>query len=842
MKKLFKPTTFLMLLFVILSCGKDDGPKDKEKPRTNLTCVSTYKQGQTIRVNEGVTDNVALKSVIFALTFKGEGGEWEPTETVKVEGKYYDFENVDIFGESIPYEATIGDYLLTVSIYDVSDNVFVKTFDIKIESGDSTKPELTLLTPTDNTTYKWGDKISVTGNGSDDIGLKNIVYSLSYNGSEADPWQPEEKEVILSGKSKTIGNTNVFEQDIPNNSATGEYELSVVLSDLGGNTETIRRVINIESKDLNDPSVNITQPTANKVYKWKEVITFSGTFTDDKDLKKATFSLAYDGSNADAWNPTQANVTLSGTSSTLNNEDVFGVAIPYGSAAGNYILTVVVEDAAGSTSSENVAIKIDADDTVDPTISITSPTSSSHLQWGGSLLVSGSLNDDYKLKSVVYSLVYKGGESNPWKPAAKTISLSGKSVTLSGEDVFGEVIPNNVASGEYELSVKLTDDAGNDKIYKVVFNIGPVDIHNPEVSIVTPTANKVYKWGDKIIVSGIYEDDMDLKEVVYKLIYNGSGSNPWKPNAVTKSIGGVKHTVSDDDVFSTAIPTLSATGDYTLRIIVFDKTEKNTTEDIAIKIESGDSEAPVISITKPTANIVYEWGDNIQVSGTYADDVALKSVVYKVTPSGSSTPAAWFPTKTVQLSGKLVSLSNEGLLPISIPNTAPVGSYTLTITLTDGVGKTDIKTIGFKVEEADLSAPAMIITSPTNGVYINSHFMLKLSGKFTDDKELDRVECVLTPPTMVKQTGMDTDIDNPDIELPQIMIPWRPAKSTFSLTGKSDAITNSVIFNTAMPNVNERFGGMYILTITVYDKAGKSRYQSFNIDIPGGTGGLDPYI
>ncbi|MGQ1784831.1 DUF4625 domain-containing protein [Saccharicrinis sp. GN24d3] len=126
--------------------------------------------------------------------------------------------------------------------------------------------------------------------------------------------------------------------------------------------------------------------------------------------------------------------------------------------------------------------------------------------------------------------------------------------------------------------------------------------------------------------------------------------------------------------------------------------------------EPTDSANPVITVTTPTATgQTYPLGGTFQFTGTFTDDLDLKEVEFILEdnkpPSAASLKAAtgvedepWEPeAETVALSGKTGEV-NKGLFGGIPASDIWTGSYTLTITCTDAVGKTATKTIDVTLE------------------------------------------------------------------------------------------------------------------------------------------------
>lgn len=460
-----------MLPFIALSCSKEEETKDKETPRTNLTVASSYKHGEIICVNEGVVDNVGLKSVEFTLKYLGEGEGWEPSETVLVDGKYYDFDNVNIFGESIPYDAAVGDYQLIVNVCDLVDNVFTKRYEISIASTDT--PVVSLLAPEENAILSMGEQLLITANYSDDVGLKSASYTIRYNGTENNPWSPPVQNIPIEGPEVSIVNENIFEEEIPLTVAAGEYELVVCLTDIDENTQTITRAFDVVLKDVHTPTISLLSPATNQTYKWSERVFVSGTLTDNISLKSASYSLDYNGVEDNPWEPAEKVIELTGKTHELSNLDIFEADIPNGVAEGSYSLKVMVINGSGKTSTKTVNINIDKGDHENPTMNIVTPNSTSCYYPGDRILITGTYADNNGLSSVHYFI--KHSSVTEGFRTSSTKDLSGTSVSIDNEDVFDKEIPESVEPGIYNLFFTIVDECDNSIIEKISISIAEKD-------------------------------------------------------------------------------------------------------------------------------------------------------------------------------------------------------------------------------------------------------------------------------------------------------------------------------------------------------------------------------
>jgi len=262
-----------------------------------------------------------------------------------------------------------------------------------------------------------------------------------------------------------------------------------------------------------------------------------------------------------------------------------------------------------------------------------------------------------------------------------------------------------------------------------------------------------------------------------------------------------------------------ATGAFLLSVLVFVSCSKSD--------DAGDQDKPSISVTKPAKDAVLKYGDKLLFSANIADDVKLKQVAFSL----SSTAAdAWAPAEEVRtVSDKAYTFTDEDIFGEVIPNKG-AGTYTLTITVTDASGKTNIDKKDFTIEAVDLAAPSMTITKPaedgSSAVAVTS--ALLLSGTFKDDMELSKVVATLSKvPTQAGGTSLKG--------LKVITTPWAPAPFEIALDGAEQTLTDAQLFaddkayGGNIPNDCEK--GVYNLTLTLHDAAGKTLEKTIAVTI-----------
>lgn len=151
----FKPVLFLGSLFLSLSivaCGGDDNgndtpPEDNEAPVISLTepqSGDTYaRETGKILLNGKISDNQELDTCYVSVTYSQKSASTKlksidepvpfdrgPVGIPISSGKEHTFSDEDPFDEYVTYDATLGEYVFTITVEDASGNT--KSEDITI--------------------------------------------------------------------------------------------------------------------------------------------------------------------------------------------------------------------------------------------------------------------------------------------------------------------------------------------------------------------------------------------------------------------------------------------------------------------------------------------------------------------------------------------------------------------------------------------------------------------------------------------------------------------------------------------------------------------------------------
>ena len=529
---------------------------------------------------------------------------------------------------------------------------------------DATAPTVSITAPTAGATFFTSvAPILLGGSAADNLSVASVTWSNAGTG----------------GTGTATGTTS-WTASIPLTS--GPNVLTVTSTDIAGNVSA-PSVLTV-TLDTVPPTVKITGPTTSpSIVTPATTIALSGIASDNVAVQSVT-----------CVNTTNGAVgVVTGTTS-------WSVA-PIALVAGDNTITVTASDQSGNSTSTSITV---VQDSVAPTVTITSPTSSGTAFTNASpLSIGGTASDNVALASISWS--------NPAVPA---------SGTASGTDVWSAAVP--LVAGLNTITVTATDTAGNTST--AVLN-ATLSTTLPTVSTTGPTNQPTYSTASpSVTVSGTAADPVGLTSVTWT-------------NAATGASGTTVGTTS----WTTPIALTS--GSNLITITATDAAGNISTSTITV-IE--DNQSPTISVTAPSsAANINSATSPINLGGTASDNVQVAKVTWSNPAAGANGTA----TGTTAWSASV---------PLAI------GANPITLTAFDEVGNASSRIVTVTYDPA---APTIGITNPTSlPAYMTTQSPLDFAGTAADDLVLASVTWTNTT-TAVTGTAAGTSAWTASIPLQQ---------------------------------------------------------------------------
>jgi len=351
--------------------------------------------------------------------------------------------------------------------------------------------------------------------------------------------------------------------------------------------------------------------------------------------------------------------------------------------AGTYSVTATVSDSV-LTASQTFSWTVAAGDTTAPTISITTPTTSTtHATSTATLNVAGTAADAVGVTQV--SWVNDRGGSGA---ATGTTSWSVTGIPLQ--------------SGANVITVTARDAANNTSTDSLTVTYTASDTTAPVVSITTPTSVATYTASTTpVTVGGAASDAVGVTQVTWTNDRGGNGTaigtTNWSASIALQSGGNV------------------------ITITARDAAGNTSTDTLTVTYNAPDTTAPAAAITTPTSAATFGTSTTpLTVGGTASDAVGVTQVTWANDRGGTG---AAIGTTTWSASIALQS-----------------GANVITITARDAAGNAAIDTLTITYTPADTTNPTVAISAPTaNASYTATAATLSLGGTASDNASVTQV-------------------------------------------------------------------------------------------------------
>jgi len=641
---------------------------------------------------------------------------------------------------------------LSISITDVNDAPVITS-----NGGGPTAAINAAENQTSVTTVTWTDQ---------DIPADSITYSLS--GDDAALFSIDASGVLTFVAAPDFETPTDFDAD-------GVYDVTVTVDDNAGSTDT--QDIAVTVTGVNEAVVitsNGGGPTAaiNAAENQSAVTTV--TWTDpDVPADSITYS-------------------LSGDDAALFSIDAFGVltfiaAPDFESstdfdADGVYDVTVTVDDNAGSTDSQDIAVTVtDVNDAPVITSNGGGPTAAINAAENQTAVTTVTWTDqDIPADSITYAL--SGDDA-----ALFSIDASGVLTFIAAPDF--ETPTDFDADGVYDVTVTVDDNAGATDTQDISVTVTDAN----DAPVITsngggPTA-AINAAENQTAVTTVTWTDQDIPADSITYVLSGDDAALFSIDA-----SGVLTFVAASD-FET--PTdFDADGVYEVTVTVDDNAGSTDTQDISVTV-TDVNDAPVITSNGggPTAAINAAENQTAVTTVTWTDaDLPADSITYAL----SGDDAALF---SIDASGVLTFIATPDF---ETPTDFDAdGVYDVTVTVDDNAGATDTQDISVTVTDAN---DAPVITSNGGG----------------PTAAINAAE---------NQTAVTT-VTWTDADLPADSI-------TYALSGDDAALfsidASGVLTFAAAPDFETPTDfdadGVYDVTVTVDDNAGATDTQDISVTV-----------
>jgi parallel beta-helix repeat protein len=630
-------------------------------------------------------------------------------------------------------------------------------------------PNGVIDTPTANVTIAAGQSVSFTGTGSDPNNNLPLTFAWNFGGGATNSTVEDPGAVVFS--------------------TAGTYTVSFTVTDALGLADPTpaTRTVTVTGTANQAPNGVIDTPTANVTITAGQSVSFTGTGSDPDNNLPLTFAWNFGGGAANSTaedpgtvvfnsagtytvsftvtdalglaDPTPATRTITvnssgGTCTNVVTNPSFETDLTGWKSSGGTLSRVAGGSVGGFACRVTGAASTSSFDIEDSPRSVASPVAGTVYTFGA------SVRSDASTGSVrIRIMEYVNG--------VKVATVDGPAVTLSSswQRLSGSYTATGTGSNLY-FTVKDSPVAASETFdvddMTACGGAAPPPNQAPNGVIDTPTANATIAAGQSVSFTGTGSDPDNNLPLTFAWNFGGGATN-----STVEDPGAV--------VFNTP-------GTYTVTFTVKDafNVADPSPDTRTITVTGTANQAPNGVIDTPTANVTITAGQSVSFTGTGSDPDNNLPLTFAWNFGGGATNS---------------TVEDPGAVVFNTP-----GTYTVTFTVTDGLGLADPTpaTRTVTVNATGNQAPNSVIDTPTANVTITTGQSVSFTG-----------------------TGSD-----PDNNLP-LTFAWNFGGGAANSTVEDPG---AVVFNTA---------GTYTVTFTVTDGLGLAdptpATRTVTVNAPGGT-------
>ena len=611
-----------------------------------------------------------------------------------------------------------GAYAATATATDAAGNSAMTTPTAFIV--DTTAPALTFDTPADGTV---SNDTTPTLSGTVEVGAPVVVRVLDDQGNEvqvlatnelAGTWDAtalmladgtytfEATATDAAGNSTTVTNTYTVDTapptltfDSPADGSTNNDNTPALSGTVEDGSSVVVRVLDDQGNEVQVLATNVLNGAwdatalmlADGTYTFEATATdaagnttvVTNTVTIDTAPPAVALVTPIDGNSINDTTPTVSGTAEAGATITATITD----------SNGNVVETLMATaDANGDWSVDATTMLPEGDYSV----SVTATDSAGNTAMGGP----NNFTVDTTAPALAISTPADMGAVNDDTPTVSGTTEAGSVVTIEITDSNGNVVETlmatadangdwtvdvttTLAEGDYVAQASTTDVAGNSSSAMSGFT---VDVTEPGISITAPTDGEVFGTR-QVDVTGTSEAGADISVN----LVDAQGM-VLETQTATADMNG------DWSVSFQGI----ANGDYAAEATASDAATNTSTETVTFTI---DSDEPNLTVTSPAADAVLADATP-DVAGTSDGDATITIII----TDDAGNEVANF-TATPDANGDWSASPDQDL---------PEGDYTVSVTATRPNGKS---TTVDRAITVDVTAPALTIASPTDGLITN---------------------------------------------------------------------------------------------------------------------------
>ena len=250
------------------------------------------------------------------------------------------------------------------------------------------------------------------------------------------------------------------------------------------------------------------------------------------------------------------------------------------------------------------------------------------------------------------------------------------------------------------------------------------DTKAPVVAITSPADSTTFSQQEDVYVKASVTDESGLETV--SLIVTPPEGDPLVFNEDKNNFTNNDKEALIDRTLSLSLLGALTPGEYLLTVKATDVFENVSNESITIYISESDSEAPAISISKPTEGATFRIGEDLLFEAVATDNSGISEFNLQLT-STSGYGAVYSENFSDKRTETNISES------FSLGGEMEPGTYTFSVEAIDIYGNTTTKELSVEVREADVNAPTISILNPTEGMEFDTDDIMSIEIKANDN-------------------------------------------------------------------------------------------------------------
>lgn len=618
---------------------------------------------------------------------------------------FWDFgDGTTATGKTVTHSfTTVGIFTVTLTVKD--DDGAIAIDQLRVTVVDTTAPTVKVLSPTASDIVPAGGTFSIRWSSFDTVGVVRHDILLAVDGAN----------FTISIATNLPGAIQSFDWSVPGTLQTNTARIRVIARDGSGNGGQGDSPLFI-IRDTQPPTVTILSPVGGEIVATGGSLLVRWISSDDVGVVLHTVLLAPDG--------VQFTTVLASALPGTTREFLW--LVPSSIVTSSARIRVVARDAAGNEAAGESGF-FTIQDTIAPTVTVTSPVKGQTLNAGATLTIRWQSTDNVGVVSQDILFSADGGASFPTTIAS---GLSGK------QTVFFWTIPASLITSSARIRILARDAAGNvGEGESGTFTIR--DATPPTVIVTRPRTNENVNPGTSFTIAWDSSDNVGV--ISHDILLSLNAGRNFSITVISGLSGEVRS-------FAWTVPGNIETNQARIRVIAYDAFGNAGFDDTGNFIIR-DTLPPTVSILAPQTGQTVNPGTVFTIRWASSDNVQVISQDIHFSANGGQS----YTPLVTGLSG------NDQNYDWNVPVVTTTQAR-LRITARDAAGLIGgAETGNFTIR--DTLGPSITVLQPTAGQTVSPGTTLTIQWTSSDNLEVASHEirfssngCVAFPTTIV--TGL----------------------------------------------------------------------------------------